>query len=156
MKKLLILGFLLWMLVGCGGEDDGVAEMPAFSPIPTVTMDMTMEAEDVIEEEMPATSVAPTAIPVSNVDDDSVIVNIDLFKFPENLEIKVGTTVVWHNNDGIIHSVTSGTPDNQTGVFDSDFFDQGESFSFTFSEVGEFSYFCRRHNFMQGSVTVVE
>lgn len=86
----------------------------------------------------------------------TVNVDIKLFTFkPKVLEIKVGTTVVWTNGDAIEHSVTSGTPENPGKDFDSGFFVEGETFSFTFTKQGEYSYFCRRHESMQAVVKVV-
>ncbi|HEY1013799.1 MAG TPA: plastocyanin/azurin family copper-binding protein [Herpetosiphonaceae bacterium] len=81
--------------------------------------------------------------------------DIQTFQFkPGRLEVKAGTTVTWTNRDAIEHSVTGGTPPNPAGTFDSGFFTQGESRSFTFDEPGEFAYFCKRHNSMVGTIVV--
>ena len=61
---------------------------------------------------------------------------------------------MWTNHDAIIRSVTSGSPDNPTRAFDSGFLDQNQPFAFTFAEPGDYTYFCRRHSFMQGHVLV--
>ena len=83
-------------------------------------------------------------------------IDIKLFQFePSMIEIEAGTTIVWTNQDDIQHSVTSGTPDALTDRFDSGFFYQGETYSRTFTESGEYQYFCRRHNSMRGVVKVV-
>jgi len=71
------------------------------------------------------------------------------------LQVAAGTTVTWTNHDAIIHSVTSGSPDAPDGAFDSGFFDQAGTFSFTFTDSGDYTYFCMRHNFMRGTVSVV-
>jgi plastocyanin len=83
-------------------------------------------------------------------------IEIRLFRFPEIVEISVGATVTWSNRDGTRHTVTHGIPDEAGTVFDSEFFTQGESFSFTFLEPGDYPYFCLRHNHMQGVIRVVE
>lgn len=84
-------------------------------------------------------------------------VDIKLFTFkPKVLEITSGTTVVWTNRDAIKHSVTSGSPENPGKDFDSGFFTQGESYSFTFTKPGVYTYFCKRHESMRGTVKVVE
>lgn len=79
---------------------------------------------------------------------------------PLNLEVKVGTTVTWTNADQVAHTVTSGASDGARGtpdgLFDSGFLDPGESYSYTFTEVGELSYYCIPHPWMVGSVTVTE
>lgn len=83
-------------------------------------------------------------------------VDIRLFQFQPNvIEVKVGTTVTWTNRDFIEHSVTQGKDGKAGGGFDSGFFTQGKSFSFTFTQPGEYAYFCARHNSMTGMVKVV-
>lgn len=83
-------------------------------------------------------------------------VEIKLFTFkPQFLEVPVGTTVVWTNRDAVEHTVTNGTPEKPSGTFDSEGFTEGKTFSFTFTKEGEYPYFCKRHNFMQGVVKVV-
>lgn len=85
-----------------------------------------------------------------------VAAKIQLFMFsPEPLEIPLGTTVVWTNEDDIEHSVTSGTAPTADMAFDSDFFTKGQTYSFTFSEAGQFAYFCKRHPSMVGMVNVL-
>lgn len=84
-----------------------------------------------------------------------VQVEINLFNFHDKeITIPVGTRVTWTNQDGIEHSVTSGTPENPDGVFDSDFFNKSETFSMVFDKPGEYHYFCRRHNHMTGVVII--
>jgi plastocyanin len=80
---------------------------------------------------------------------------IKLFTFkPAMLEVKPGTTLVWTNQDAIDHSVTAGTPGSHSGAFDSDFFEQGQTYTFTFNEPGTYNYFCKRHESMVGTITV--
>jgi len=65
---------------------------------------------------------------------------------PENLKIKVGSTVRWDNEDTAAHTVTSGTPKTGTdGIFDSSLFMSGTSFSVTFEKKGIYNYFCMVH-----------
>ncbi|MDH3755849.1 MAG: plastocyanin/azurin family copper-binding protein [Acidimicrobiia bacterium] len=66
------------------------------------------------------------------------------------LTVPVGTTVSWTNDDpGQIHTVTS-----VDGTFDSGFMDEGDAFSFTFTEAGEYEYFCTPHPWMRAKVIV--
>ena len=67
----------------------------------------------------------------------------------QNLKVQIGTTVVWTNRDGAGHTTTAGQ-----GQWDSGRLQQGESFSFTFTELGVFSYFCAIHRSMTAEVTV--
>ncbi len=87
---------------------------------------------------------------------ETVQVSIKLFSFnPGVLEVPAGTTVVWTNGDAIEHSVTNGVPGSPGGAFDSGFFTEGQTWSLTFTEPGEYPYFCRRHESMKGMVKVV-
>ncbi|MBA3943824.1 MAG: cupredoxin domain-containing protein [Herpetosiphonaceae bacterium] len=102
-----------------------------------------------------AAAPAPTTRPAPASAAAKVLAEIKLFQFKPNvLEIKAGTTVVWTNGDAIEHSVTSGTPPTANGAFDSGFFTQGQSFTFTFTKPGTYSYFCMRHNSMTGTIVV--
>ena len=77
-------------------------------------------------------------------------VTIDNFAFsPQSLQVKVGTTVTWTNNQGATHTVTS-----DTGAWDSGNLSQGKSFSFTFTTAGTFAYHCAIHSSMTGTVEV--
>ncbi len=79
---------------------------------------------------------------------------------PRDITVKVGTTIQWVNEDAIAHTVTSGFSDGSVGeadgLFDSGFMNEGDTFTYTFDEVGEFSYFCLPHPWMVGTVTVEE
>ena len=88
-------------------------------------------------------------------DETIFVVEIKLFAFqmPE-LRIPAGATVVWRNLDDIEHTVTSGVPGAPDGRFDSGNFGLNQEFRFTFSEPGEYLYFCNRHSHMTGKVIV--
>jgi plastocyanin len=68
---------------------------------------------------------------------------------PATLEVSVGTTVTWTNNDSAAHTVTA-----DDGSFQSGRLEQGESFSYTFDTPGTFSYHCEYHANMTATVTV--
>ena len=71
---------------------------------------------------------------------------------PGSIEVSVGTTVTWVNNDVITHSVTA-----TDGTFDSDVIQPGDTFTFTFTEAGEFEYTSSASQGMApGTVIVVE
>ncbi len=75
---------------------------------------------------------------------------------PYSLEIQVGDTVSWSNDDTAAHTVTSGTPDGMDGIFDSNLFMAGSTFEFTFDESGVYPYFCMVHPWMTGEIIVNE
>ena len=70
--------------------------------------------------------------------------------------MEVGDTIVWTQQDQTTHTTTSGTPGNLDGIWDSEFLNNGQTFSFTFTEAGTFPYFCTIHPSMRATVTVTE
>jgi len=79
-------------------------------------------------------------------------VKIDNFSFaPTTLTVSPGATVTWTNRDDIPHTVVS-TDDPK--IFKSKVLDTGENFSFTFSKIGTYAYFCSLHPKMTGKVVV--
>ena len=81
-----------------------------------------------------------------------VQVQIHDFKFePEHLTVRPGTKVTWVNKDDEPHSATSSEKPKR---FDSGVLDSDQSFSFTFTEQGSFSYFCKLHPHMTGIVEI--
>ena len=68
---------------------------------------------------------------------------------PEAISVAAGTTVTWTNNDPVPHTVTDV---NQ--AWDSGLFDQGTTFSRTFTEPGTYDYYCIPHPMMIGKVVV--
>jgi plastocyanin len=73
---------------------------------------------------------------------------------PSKISIIQGESVTWLNEDAAFHSVTSGTFENPTGLFDSGHLDPNESFIVKFEESGTFDYFCTLHPWMKGKVIV--
>lgn len=68
------------------------------------------------------------------------------------LTVQVGTTVTWTNDDpGQMHTVTA-----VDGEFDSGFLETGQTWSYTFTEAGEFEYYCLPHPWMRAKVIVEE
>lgn len=86
-----------------------------------------------------------------------VSVDIKDYEFvPAKLKIKKGTKVTWTNQDVAKHNVV--VPEGPTGGLPTtaQVFGKGQSFTFTFNEVGSFSYICSPHPYMKASVEVVE
>ncbi len=79
-----------------------------------------------------------------------VQVKIDNFSFtPQTLTIDAGTTVTWTNNDDVPHNVVSTEK-----VFKSKTMDTDEKFSYTFTKLGTYNYYCSIHPRMTASVIV--
>lgn len=83
-------------------------------------------------------------------------VRVALFRFqPEQIQVPVGGTVTWHNDDAIDHTVTAGVPGQPRGDFDKNLANKGSSASVTFERAGTFKYYCDRHpEAMRGEITV--
>jgi plastocyanin len=102
---------------------------------------------------------APVEDAVDEVGDPSVdavsavttVAVVDVAFEPEDIEVAVGTTVDWTNEDPFAHTVTAND-----GAFDSGTMDAGQTFSQVFGEPGTFDYFCAIHPSMTGTVTVSE
>ena len=72
---------------------------------------------------------------------------------PNPIEIKVGDTVTWINDDSSPHIVTSSSEEGNI-TFDSDVLRRSETFSFTFDQEGQYTYLCTLHPNMIGTVVV--
>jgi plastocyanin len=90
----------------------------------------------------------------------AVSVALDQYQMnPPVIQVLRGTTVTWRNVDelGEAHTVTADP--GQVVKFDSGFLEPDESFSFTFTERGRYTYYCTLHgepgkNGMAGVVVV--
>ncbi len=77
-------------------------------------------------------------------------VKIDNFSFlPKAMTVKLGTTVTWTNRDDIPHNVVS-----TKNAFSSPILDTDQTFAYQFQKPGSYSYFCKLHPTMTGSILV--
>ncbi|MGH2698917.1 MAG: cupredoxin domain-containing protein [Actinomycetota bacterium] len=74
---------------------------------------------------------------------------VDFAFAPETTEVEAGTEVTWRNDDPSEHTVTAGG-----GAFASNNLAQGETFSFSFNQPGNYAYRCAIHPEMKGAVQV--
>jgi plastocyanin len=78
-------------------------------------------------------------------------ITIDNFSFgPQSLSVKAGTEVTWVNHDDIPHTVVS----EDLITFRSRALDTDESWSFTFTKPGTYTYFCSIHPKMTAKIVV--
>jgi plastocyanin len=102
------------------------------------------------------------AAPVPAPQGGQGMVSIQGFAFnPGTITVRVGQQVVWVNNDSVPHTTTSGSCSGGTCTpapgWDSGTLNPGQSFAFTFTSAGTFTYFCRIHGAsMQGTVVVTQ
>jgi plastocyanin len=87
--------------------------------------------------------------------DRNAAVTIQTFQFrPTPVEVRTGTPVTWTNQDDILHTVTSGTPDSGDHRFEAPLDGKGASSTMTFTQAGIYPYFCDRHQSMRGEIRV--
>ncbi len=68
---------------------------------------------------------------------------------PKRLEIAVGTTVRWTNNDPLVHTITA-----DDGSWDSGPIEPGKTWTHTFTQPGEYAFHCTPHPFMKAVIVV--
>jgi plastocyanin len=127
------------LLAACGGGGTTTASTPTATTPPTPTPSPTT-----------ATTPTPTSTPkVANV---KIIEQNGKYSFqPATLTIKMGTQVEWLNTSDAPHTVTSDT----AGVFNTaSNITQNQTFKFTFTKAGTFSYHCNIHPYMKAAITV--
>jgi len=108
---------------------------PAPPPTPADTTPPTAAAPD--------TTLQPAAAPSA-----AKAATIRSFAFsPATIQASVGATVTWKNEDQVAHTVTS-----RDGSISSPLIEPGQSWSYTFTKAGTFSYTCTPHPFMSGTV----
>ena len=77
------------------------------------------------------------------------------FYDPISVNVAVGTTVTWTNNDATLHTAVSGDPSSgPSGIFDSGYLAKGKTFEHKFDAAGTFDYYCTLHPFMIGQIVV--
>jgi len=137
MRRLMLL-FVLALLIACRPQ---ALSQPAAAP------GIQTQSQFVITQ--------PPAANVETVEAEApqtVSVDIVGFKYsPNSVKIKVGDTVTWTQKDAVMHTVTivSG-PES----FDSGLLKKDQTFSYTFTKPGTYSYKCTPHPNMRGEVIV--
>jgi plastocyanin len=103
------------------------------------------------QDATPGTGASPAASPgASPIAVQEVKVEIkDLAFSPQTIEVPVGTTVTWTNEDVTQHTVVS-----EDKLFGSEILQKGDTFSYTFDEPGTYDYICSLHPSMKGQVVV--
>jgi len=76
---------------------------------------------------------------------------------PSNIQVPVGTVVTWTNQDNVPHTVTlAHVMESTNDIWESGQLSPGDSFSYTFTSRGTFTYYCSDHpSTMAGVVTVI-
>jgi plastocyanin len=102
----------------------------------------------------PTPTPSPTEVPLPP---GAVVFNADIENFTqEDVQIAVGTTIIWTNRDGVLHTTSHNPPTGGEGDWDSGNLGSGSTFRHTFNEAGVFPYVCKVHTItMKATITVV-
>ena len=84
---------------------------------------------------------------------------------PNEIAVDIGTNIVWTNNHSSVHTVTAvnnntlGNNETTMGrdgipLFDSDYMNTGDNFSYNFTQPGRFDYFDKNNASLKGVVFV--
>ena len=94
----------------------------------------------------------------SNDVDGSNVTQVDIANFElVDLEVKVGTVVIWTNRDRTNHTLTHVADEGGSALFNSGTISPGAEFRWHFTEPGVFQYRCFIHSVsMKATVTVTE
>jgi len=112
-----------------------------------VWVDAFIRAADITTEVIDVSIRAETGVPGCEETNQCYV--------PFIVNVNIGDTVVWINNDTSLHTVTSGSPDEgPDGLFDSSMMEGSGTFEVTFDDTGSYSYFCMIHPWMTGNVIV--
>jgi plastocyanin len=133
----LLAAGLLVLLAACGGGSTTTASTSTPTTVPTNTPTT-------------APTATPTTASTSTPTGNGTSVTIMSFAFsPASLTVKTGTKVTWTNKDAVTHTVTA-----DQGAFNSGLLSPGNSFSFTFTQAGTYSYHCNIHHSMTATIIV--
>lgn len=99
--------------------------------------------------DQPAVAAAPADTAVKSAGNTFSVPIQNLAYGSTTIEVPVGATVVWTNDDPVPHTVTA-----DDGAFDSGVIAPGDSWSRTFEQAGSYAYHCTPHPFMKANIVV--
>lgn len=148
-------------------EEPAATEKPQETVEPNITQAPSATAKPIETKQptstplsKPSPTVSPKATPTPKpskapeVTEPVTVHTVEITNFafsPAKLEIKQGDIVTFINKDEVAHTATADNDDFDTGLLD-----QNNSKKITFSEAGEFSYYCAPHPGMKGTIVVKE
>ena len=143
-NRVVLLAALLLPVIGaCSDKSSSDTSSP-----PVVAAQTTVPAAAATTI-APTAATTPTAAAGSAAPAGAGAVGIANFKFaPATINVAVGGSVVWTNNDPQQHTATSA------GNFDAGAIQPGSSATVQFPTAGTFKYICSFHPFMTGTVVV--
>jgi plastocyanin len=172
---LVVLSFLL-ALSGCGKEaapkEEPAPEIIGPAPEPELPEEEVQDIPAEVTPQQPAAEVPeepaaeqPSEAPEEAAENESdraltadnyrVISLKDLKAYPEEMRVKVGTTVEWRNVNDKLQHIIGWTGQKQSGVKPEPIL-QGESWSYTFTKPGKITWFSTARPTIQGIIYVEE
>jgi len=132
-----------------GGENPFVNHAFAYATVGAVGI-FKVGASTTSTSSSTSTASASGTVRVS-INPGSGINTTSTYYSPSTITVVIGVnnTVVWTNNDNMEHTVTATDKS-----FDSGLIEPGQSFSWTFTSPGTYTYFCTLHPWMKGTVIV--
>lgn len=122
----------------------------------TVTVDVTASSKGLLMKARPALVIGAMAIAVgvlplrgASAGADHLVEMKGVSFVPEEIQIAVGDSLTWVNQDEDKHD-----PASKTGEFDSPTLQKGQTFTVTFDQPDTIQYFCKVHTYMQGQIVV--
>jgi plastocyanin len=141
-------------------EQSPTQQIAALMDPSTYTLNHTVLVEqmikpvlDWVDELMAGTQTCTTTTttsqgPPASAGAKSVDISGHMF-MPSDLSVPTGTQVTWTNKDSDPHTVVA-----DDGAFKSSTLNRGESYTYSFSSPGTFTYYCSVHPDMKAKVTV--
>jgi plastocyanin len=94
-------------------------------------------------------STMPIGDPATGTATSTVVAIKDFAFSPSSMTVEPGTTITWTNEDESPHTIT-----DKGKTFRSAALDTNDRFSYTFTQPGEFTYYCTLHPMMVGKIIV--
>jgi plastocyanin len=127
------------------------ASSNAVSSVETVSSAaMSSSSVSSVSSAMMMTSSRPSSAAASSAAVSGNAVSISGFSFgPQTITVKAGTAVTWSNQDSVPHMIVG-----DSGGPSSSILQPGQSYSYTYTAAGTFTYHCGVHPGMKGTVIV--
>ncbi len=155
MKKLFVVGLMLFVIVAVAGCSVPVAQESTVTPVDDTKVDSVPVEAPVIDVPDSSVSEVSSSEPTSDPGSESVGMRkeifIEGFAFDaKTVTVPKGATVIWTNKDSVRHNVLS----DSGSELKSDLLAQGETYSHTFDVAGTYTYHCGPHPNMKATVIV--
>jgi plastocyanin len=101
-------------------------------------------------EQIPEPAINTTPVPTPdniNADSDQSVIITNFAFQPQKLNVLIGTTITWTNDDPAPHRITFAD-------FSSQILNTGDTYKYIFTQSGTFDYYCSLHPTMTGQIIV--